>query len=110
RRQLRLLRRPGEAARRPVALPSPVSRSVRATSAAALLAGCAAAALLAHRLETVGALAAVLLAAALRAPAPRRSVYLVGVLFSSSLLFLLSPLLQSTGSHPLWNGPIVPVL
>jgi energy-coupling factor transport system permease protein len=66
--------------------------------------------LLAHRLEAVGTLAAILLAAALRAPAARRRVYLVGVVFSSGLLFGLSPLLQSTGSHVLWDGPIVPVL
>jgi energy-coupling factor transport system permease protein len=83
---------------------------VRPTAAAALLAGCAAAALLAHRLESVAALTALLLVAALRAPARRRRVYLAGVLFSSGLLFVLSPLLQSIGSHPLWNGPIVPVL
>lgn len=82
---------------------------MRPTAAAILLAGCAAAALLAHRLESVGALTALLLVAALRAPA-RRRVYLAGILFSSGLLFVLSPLLQSTGSHVLWNGPIVPVL
>jgi energy-coupling factor transport system permease protein len=83
---------------------------VRATSAATLLAGCAAAALLADRLESVAVLAAALLVAALRGPRGRRRAYLVGVLWSAGALFLLSPLLQSTGSHVLWSGPIVPVL
>jgi energy-coupling factor transporter transmembrane protein EcfT len=83
---------------------------VRPTAAAALLAGLAAAALLADRVAAVGAIAAVLLGVALRAPAGRRRFYLSGVLLSSATLFLLSPLLQSYGSHPIWNGPIVPVL
>jgi len=83
---------------------------VRQGAAAALLAGLAAAALLADHLASAGAIAALLLAVCLRAPARRRRVYLTGVLFSSGMLFLVSPLLQTTGSHPLWNGPIVPVL
>jgi len=82
---------------------------VRPTAAAALLAGAAAAALLAHRLWAVGVIAAVLLVVCLRAPA-RRRVYLAGIAFSAGTLFVLSPFLQSMGSHPLWNGPIVPVL
>jgi energy-coupling factor transport system permease protein len=83
---------------------------VRPTAAAALLAGLAAAALLADGLVAVGTIAAVLLVVALRGPKGRRRVYLTGVLVSSVTLFLLSPLLQSYGSHPIWNGPIVPVL
>lgn len=83
---------------------------MRPTAAAALLGGVAAAALLAHRLESVGVLTALLLVAVLRAPPSRRRMYLAGIVFSSGTLFVLSPLLQSTGSHVLWNGPIVPVL
>jgi len=83
---------------------------VRPAAAATLLAGLAAAALLADRVVSVAVIAAILLAAALRAPAGRRRVYLAGVLVSSATLFLLSPLLQSYGSHPIWNGPVVPVL
>ncbi len=83
---------------------------MRPAATATLLAGVAAAALLAQRLESVGALTAILLVCVLRAPARRRRAYLFGIAFSAGTLFLLSPLLQSTGSHVLWNGPIVPVL
>jgi energy-coupling factor transport system permease protein len=83
---------------------------VRPAASAALLAGLAIAALLAERLLSVGVIAAVLLAACLRAPGKRRRVYLAGVLVSSAMVVVLSPFLQATGSHPLWNGPIVPVL
>jgi energy-coupling factor transport system permease protein len=83
---------------------------VRPTAAAALLAGVAAAALLADRLVSVAVLTGALLFVVLRAPARRRRPYLVGILFSSGTLFVLSPLLQSTGTHILWEGPIVPVL
>ena len=39
-----------------------------------------------------------------------RAPYLWGTLFSAGFVFLLSPLLQSTGYHVLWSGPSVPVL
>lgn len=83
---------------------------MRPAAAVALLAGVAAAALLARRLESVGVLTAILLVCVLRAPARRRRAYVFGIAFSAGTLFALSPLLQSTGSHVLWNGPIVPVL
>lgn len=78
--------------------------------AAALLGALAAAALLADRGISVAAIALCLLAVCLRAPADRRWPYLVGAASSAVSLFVLSPLLQSLGSHPLWTGPIVPVL
>ena len=40
----------------------------------------------------------------------RAAPYLWGTLFSAGFVFLLSPLLQSTGWHELWVGPTVPVL
>jgi energy-coupling factor transporter transmembrane protein EcfT len=83
---------------------------VRPAAAAALLAALAAAALLADRLVSVATITGLLLLAALRGSPQRRRVYLAGILFSSAMLFVLSPLLQATGSHPLWSGPIVPVL
>jgi energy-coupling factor transport system permease protein len=82
---------------------------VRPTAAALLLAGLAAGALLAHRLPALGALALLLLCACLRA-GRRAKPYLWGTLFSAVFVFLLSPLLQSTGWHELWVGPTVPVL
>jgi energy-coupling factor transport system permease protein len=78
--------------------------------AALSLALVAAAALLADRLGTVAALAAGLLALCLRSPARRRRLYLGGAVVSALGVFLLSPLVASVGSHPLWSGPIVPVL
>ncbi|MDX6508907.1 MAG: energy-coupling factor transport system permease protein [Gaiellaceae bacterium] len=78
--------------------------------AAALLAALAAAALLADRAGPPAAIALVLLVVCLRAPVRRRWVYLAGALLASGSVLVLSPFLQSAGSHVLWNGPIVPVL
>jgi energy-coupling factor transport system permease protein len=78
--------------------------------AAALLAGLAAAALLADRIVSVAAIAAVLLLVCLRGPAGRRRLYLVGALGSGLAVFLLTPLVSTIGWHVLWSGPSVPVL
>lgn len=78
--------------------------------AAALLAGLAAAALLAGRWESVAAIAVVLLVVCLRAPAPRRRPYLAGTLGSALAVFLLTPFVETLGTHVLWSGPVVPVL
>jgi energy-coupling factor transport system permease protein len=78
--------------------------------AAALLAGLAAAALLADHGISAAAIALVLLVACLRAPGRRRWPYLVGGLAASAAVFVISPFVASIGSHPLWTGPTVPVL
>jgi energy-coupling factor transporter transmembrane protein EcfT len=78
--------------------------------AAALLAGLAAAALLADRTASVAALAALLLVVCLRAPASRRRLYLVGALGSGLAVFLVTPFVETLGWHVLWSGPTVPVL
>lgn len=78
--------------------------------AAALLAALSAAALLADRSAPPAAIALVLLVVCLRAGTPRRWVYLGGALLTSGSVLVLSPFLQSAGSHVLWTGPIVPVL
>ena len=79
--------------------------------AAALLAAAGAAALLADRLWAVAALAAVLLAVCLRAPADRRRIYLFGALTTGLGVFLLSPLLWSSPDGTvLWEGPTIAVL
>jgi len=78
--------------------------------AAALLAGLAAAALLADRIVSVAAIAAVLLLVCLRGPAGRRRLYLVGALGSGLAVFLLTPFVSTIGWHVLWSGPSVPVL
>jgi len=58
----------------------------------------------------VAAICAVLLAAALRAPARRRWPYLIGTLTTGLTVFLLTPFVEEIGSHPLWTGPTIPVL
>jgi energy-coupling factor transport system permease protein len=78
--------------------------------AAALLAGLAAAALLAHRTGSVAAIAALLLLVCLRAPAGRRWLYLAGAILSGLAVVLLTPFVETIGSHLLWSGPRVPVL
>jgi energy-coupling factor transport system permease protein len=83
---------------------------MRPAAAAALLAGLAAAALLAHRTVSVAVIAAVLLVVCLRAPAERRRLYLVGALVSGLTVVIVTPFVETIGSHPLWTGPTVPVL
>jgi energy-coupling factor transport system permease protein len=83
---------------------------VSAVPAAALLAALALAALLAHSIWTVAAIALILLLPCLRAPRANRRLYLASVAISSGMVFLLWPWLQNTGSHPFWHGPIVPVI
>ena len=78
--------------------------------AAALLAGLAAAALLADRTISVAIIAAGLFALCLRAPRGRRWPYLVGTLVSGLVLFLFSPLVARYGGVVYWEGPEVPVI
>lgn len=78
--------------------------------AAALLAGLAAAALLADRTISVAVIAAGLFALCLRAPRGRRWPYLVGTLASGLVLFLFSPLVARYGGVVYWEGPEVPVI
>ena len=78
--------------------------------AAALLLAAAATALLADRIASIGAVAAVLLAVCLRAPARRLRPYLFFGLVSSLGIMLFSPFLALEGGDVLWSGPVVPVL
>ncbi|MGB2875814.1 MAG: CbiQ family ECF transporter T component [Gaiellaceae bacterium] len=78
--------------------------------AAVLLAGLVAAALLAHRTASVAAIAALLLLVCLRAPAGRRRLYLVGAIGSGLAVLVVTPFVETIGSHPLWTGPTIPVL
>lgn len=79
--------------------------------AAIVLAGLAAAALLADRLVSVAAIAALLLAVCLRAPRGRRRLYLFGALSTGAGVFALSPLFSVAGGGAIvWIGPTVPVL
>jgi energy-coupling factor transport system permease protein len=59
---------------------------------------------------SVAGIAALLLVAALRAPARRRWPYLLGTLTTGLTVFLLTPFVEVIGSHPLWTGPTIPVL
>ena len=83
---------------------------MNAVAAAALLAALALAALLAASLWVVGAITLVLFVVCLRAPRGPRRVLFGTVALSAGMVFVLSPWLQNTGSHPLFQGPIVPVL
>jgi energy-coupling factor transport system permease protein len=83
---------------------------VRPAAAVALLAALAVAALLADRLSVLVVLTLVLLTVCLRAPRGRRRLYLLGTLISAGGLFVLTPFFETLGSHPVWTGPIVPVL
>jgi energy-coupling factor transport system permease protein len=83
---------------------------VRPGAAVALLSALAAAALLAQHLAAVAVIAVILFAVCLRAPSERRRLYLVGTLVSAGTLFLLTPFIETIGSHPIWTGPILPVL
>ncbi|HJQ74914.1 MAG TPA: energy-coupling factor transporter transmembrane component T, partial [Gaiellaceae bacterium] len=88
----------------------PLLGAMRPAAAAAVLAALAAAALLAHRTASVAAIAALLLIVCLRAPAGRRWFYLVGAIGSGLAVVLVTPFVETIGSHPLWTGPTVPVL
>jgi len=75
----------------------------------ALLAAAVVAALTATHTWSVALICAVLLAAALRAPADRWP-YLVGTLVSALFVVIVTPFVESIGTHELWVGPTVPVL
>jgi len=77
--------------------------------AALLLAGLAAAALLADRIVSVAAIAAVLFVVCLCGPAGRRRLYLVGALGSGLAVFVVTPFVSQIGYHVLWSGPTIPV-
>ncbi len=83
---------------------------MRPAPGAALLAALGASALLASHAASVAAIAVLLLAVCLRAPAHRRWPYLVGILGSAGAVLTITPFVETTGSHPLWVGPTVPVL
>jgi energy-coupling factor transport system permease protein len=78
--------------------------------AAALLAGAAAAALLADRTISVAVIAGVLLVVCSRAPRGRRWPYLLGTLMGAALLFVFSPLFARYGGIVYWDGPSVVVI
>jgi energy-coupling factor transport system permease protein len=79
-------------------------------SAAILLAGAGAAALLARHPASVAVLAALLLTVCLRAPARRRRVYLFGAISTGLGVLVISPFLAVEGVDVLWRGPTLPVL
>jgi energy-coupling factor transport system permease protein len=83
---------------------------MRPAAALALLGASVAAALLARHTASVALLALGLFAVCLRAPRGRRWPYLLGTGISAVALFVVTPFVETIGSHPLWTGPIVPVL
>jgi energy-coupling factor transport system permease protein len=83
---------------------------VRPVAGLALLAALAATGLLAEHWVSVAIVVAILLALCLRAPASRRRPYLIGCAVTAGTVFLLTPLVEVIGSHPLWTGPTLPVV
>ena len=79
-------------------------------AAVAVLAGLVIAALSVSTSWAVAAIAAVLLVAALRAPARRRWPYLIGSFTSAVLVVVVTPFVEVIGSHPIWTGPTIPVV
>jgi energy-coupling factor transport system permease protein len=83
-------------------------RTVSAVPFAALLGAFALAALVVDRWWIVAAITLGLLVACVRVP--RWRMYVSGIGFSAAGLFVLWPLIDNTGSHPYWHGPILPVI
>lgn len=84
---------------------------MRPGPAAVLFAALGAAAFLASHWITVAVIAACLAAACLAAPAGRRRfLYLTGAGVTAVWVFLLTPFVETIGSHPLWSGPTIPVV
>lgn len=70
-----------------------------------------AAALLAEHWVSVAVIAGVLLGLCLAAPAGRRRfLYLAGAALTALSVFLLTPFVETIGSHPIWTGPTIPVV
>ncbi|HEY5159523.1 MAG TPA: energy-coupling factor transporter transmembrane component T [Gaiellaceae bacterium] len=83
---------------------------MRPSAALALLGACVVAALIVAHPLSLALLAVVLLALLLQTSWRRARLFLLGIAVSSFGLFLIWPLTAHTGSHPLWNGPILPVI
>ena len=91
--------------------PVPAAIRLNPVPAATLLAALGTAGLLTDRLVAVTALAVLLLAVCLRAPASRRRLYLFGALSTGLGVVLLSPFFNAEGGGTtLWSGPTLPVL
>jgi energy-coupling factor transport system permease protein len=78
--------------------------------AALLLAAASIAALLSDHVLPLAVLTAALVIVCLQVPARRSRPYLVATAGSAVGVFLVWPLLQTTGVDVLWEGPVVPVL
>ena len=83
---------------------------MRPAAQVALLAALGAVALLARHPAVVGAIALVLFGVVVVRAGRRSRAYLAAIALSALAVLVISPLAQSRGTHPLWTGPIVPVL
>lgn len=77
--------------------------------ALALLAAVVASALVATHTLSLAVLVALLAAVCVRA-ARHAWIYLAGIAVSAGTLFVLTPFVETIGSHAIWTGPVVPVL
>ena len=83
---------------------------MRPSTTLALLGACVVAALVVTHPLSLAVLTVALLALLLRTPWRRARLFLLGIAVSAFGIFLIWPLTAHTGSHPLWNGPILPVV
>ena len=78
--------------------------------ALALLAATVATALLASHVVSLAVIVAFLVLVCVRTRGRRAWIYLVGITWAAVVIFVFSPFVETLGSHPLWTGPIVPVV
>ena len=79
-------------------------------AALALLASVVVAALLASHTFSLAVIALVLALICLRVRGRYAWVYVVGITISALTIFVLTPFVETLGSHPLWTGPVIPVV
>ena len=78
--------------------------------ALALLAAAVTAALLAAHTASLAVIAVTLALLCVGLRGHRAWLYLVGIAWAAIVIFVFTPFVETLGSHPLWTGPIVPVV
>jgi hypothetical protein len=78
--------------------------------AVALLGAAVAAALLSVHTASLVAITLLLATVCVRVPGRGGWISLAGIAFSAATIFVLTPFVETIGSHPLWAGPVIPVV
>lgn len=79
-------------------------------AALALLGAAVVAALVAVHTLSLAVIVLVLAVVCLRARGRYAWIYVAGIAFSALTVLVVSPFVETIGSHPIWSGPVVPVL